>query len=558
MMKLEVKDHQLKQSLVAAMKMDRQPWWQNWRTLADYYLPNRYQWLLSPTERQQRANNRNSNILDNTGTKAARTLAAGMMNGITSPARPWFKLRIMGMEDDISSPVRIWLDDCERRMLKVFSESNFYNGLSTLYLDLVVFGTATMLIYEDDEKTIHCTNPCLGEFYLMIDAQHRVCGMAREFTYTVYQLVQEFGEENCSDMVKAAWKQGGDAWQRSYSVTHLLEPNKDGKGKVGREFRYRETYWETAGTLGTVLREQGYYDFPGIAPRWELAGNDAYGTSPAMDALGDVIQLQHETKKKAQALDKLVSPPILADIQLEHKPLALLPNGITYVSRLGDTIGAKPVYTVNPPLQDMSQDILMVQQRIQQTFHNDLFNRVLTLQTVRSAREIDAIDSERLVLLGPVLQRFENEALDPGIERTFGIMLRNGQFLPPPEELQEAEIKIQYVSLFAAAQNAVTTAPTERFLQIVGNLAQLFPEARLVPNIPVMLPNYARDIGVRAADLRPTKQIEADIAAMNEKAEAQEGLDQTTQMAGGAQLLSETDVGGGQNALQKLLSGMGT
>lgn len=556
-MKIEVADHELRKSLVAAMKEDRRPWWENWRELADYYLPNRYQWLMSPTERQQRATNRNSNILDNTGTKAARTLAAGMMNGITSPARPWFKLRIMGREDDTTSAVRVWLDDCERRMLKVFSESNFYNSLATLYLDLVVFGTAAQLIYEDEEKTIHCTNPCLGEFFLMIDAQHRVCGIAREFTYTTYQLVQEFGEENCSDTVKNEWKQGGAAWQRSHAVTHLIQPNKDGKGKISREFKYRESYWETGGQTGVLLREQGYYDFPGMAPRWELAGNDAYGTSPAMDALGDVKQLQHETKKKAQALDKLVSPPVLADIQLQHKPMALLPNGVTYVARLGDTTGAKPIYTVNPPLQDMTQDILAVQQRVQQTFHNDLFNRVLTLQTVRSAREIDAIDSERLVLLGPVLQRFENEALDPSIERTFGIMLRNDQFLPPPDDLQEAEIKIQYVSLFAAAQNAVTTAPTERGLQVIGNLVPLFPEARLVANMTSLLPNYLRDIGWRAADIRSTRDIQADIAKMNEKAEAQEGIDQSGQVVQGAQLLSETDVGGGQNALQRLLSGAG-
>jgi hypothetical protein len=554
-MKIKVEEHQLRQSLLAAMKTDRQPWWENWRTLADYYLPNRYQWLQSPSERTARANNRNGNILDNTGTKAARTLAAGMMNGITSPARPWFKLRVMGQEDDLSSAIRIWLDDCERRMLKVFSESNFYNALSTLYLDLVVFGTAEILIYEDTEKVIHCTNPCLGEFYLMIDPQHRVCGTGREFTYTVYQVVTEFGLENCSETVRGLWKQGGAQRQSTVTIAHLIEPNSDQNGRISAEFRYRETYWEVSAPVGEVLRERGYYDFPGIAPRWELAGNDAYGTSPAMDALGDVIQLQHETKKKAQALDKLVSPPILADIQLEHKPLALLPNGITYVSRLGDTTGAKPVYTVNPPLQDMTQDLIAIQSRIQQTFHNDLFNRVLSLQTVRSAREIDAIDSERLVLLGPVLQRFENEALDPAIERTFGIMMRGDMFLPPPEELQDVEIKIQYVSLFAAAQNAVTTAPTERFLQVVGGLAALFPEARLIPNIPTMLPNYGRDIGVRAADMHTADEVKQMIAKQNEQNEVQQGIDQTGQIAQGAQTLSQTEVGGGQNALQRLLSG---
>jgi hypothetical protein len=36
---------------------------------------------------------RHNNIYDNTGTRAARVLAAGMMSGMTSPARPWFRLK---------------------------------------------------------------------------------------------------------------------------------------------------------------------------------------------------------------------------------------------------------------------------------------------------------------------------------------------------------------------------------------------------------------------------------------------------------------------------------
>ena len=552
-MKIKPELLQLKKAALETMRLDRLPWWQLWRELADYYLPNRYQWLLSPSEANQRATNRNSKILDNTGTKAARTLAAGMMNGITSPARPWFKLRLVGMEEEIGSPVAIWLDEVERRMLKVFSESNFYQSLATLYLDLVIFGTGANLIYESDEKVIHCTNPCLGEYFLMINAKHQVCGMAREFTYTVYQIVEEFGEENVPEAILSAWKLGGARLQEKHAVIHFLEPNLDNKTSLSREFKYREYYWLQSGPADEVLRERGWYDFPGIAVRWELAGNDAYGTSPAMDSLGDVIQLQHETMKKAQGLDKMNDPPILADIQLEHKALSLLPRGITFVSRLSETSGARPIYTVNPPIQELTQDLLAIQQRIQQTFHNDLFNRVLNLNTVRSAREIDAIDSERLVLLGPVLQRFENEALDPAIERTFGIMMRNGLLPEPPAELQEADLKIQYVSIFAAAQNAVTTAPTERLLGLIGNLAEAFPEARLIPNVPELLLDYAQDIGVKSKGLRSLKDIQAAIAKQNQQGEVQQGMDQLAQGAAGAKLLSETDVGGGANALQQVL-----
>jgi hypothetical protein len=432
------------------------------------------------------------------------------------------------------------------------AESNFYNSMAVLYLDLVVFGTACSLIYESKDKTIHCFNPALGEFYLTQNAEHHVNCLGRDFKYTVSQLVELFGRENCSLGVQQAYDLGGDRLLQEIDIVHLIEENIDGRGSVPRHFRYRETYWEKGGEANKVLRQQGYYEFPAITPRWELAANDCYGTSPAMDALPDVIQLQHETKKKAQALDKMVSPPILADVALEHRPMALLPNGVTYVPRLDSNTGARPIYTVNPPLGEMSQDLINIQQRIREIFHNPLFNMISQLDTVRSATEIDARREEKLVLLGPVLERFENEALDPAIERIFGIMERRGM-LPEPPQGMEGELEIQYVSILSAAQSAVGTAPTERLLQVIGNVAQIWPEAKLIPNPVELLLDYGRDIGVKQKNLHSRDMITNLIQSQNEQAQTEQGLAQATQGAQAAKLLSETEVGGGTNVLQRLL-----
>lgn len=541
---------------LSQMQNERNPFWQHWRDLASYFLPSRYVWLTD--DPASRVSRRNSMILDSTGTIAARTLASGMMNGITSPARPWFKLRIRGIDYDTYPEVAEWTDEVEKRMLQIMAESNFYNSMAVLYLDLVVFGTAANLIYESDESVIHCTNLALGEFFLMQDSEHKVNGLAREFNYTVAQVVQEFGRENCSDRVKAAFDMGGGRLQEAIKIIHMIEenlPGEKGYGNIGAQFRYRECYWEFGNATGDLLRERGYFDFPGICPRWELTANDVYGTSPAMDALPDVIQLQHETKKKAQALDKLVSPPILADIVLENKPTALLPNGITYVPRLTENSGARPIYTVNPPLGEMTADIVGVQSRIRETFHNDLFTMISQLETVRSATEIDARREEKLVLLGPVLERFENEGLDPSIERIFGIMDRQGLLPPPPDVLLESDatIDIQYVSILSSAQSAVGTAPVERLLQVIGNIGQVWPEATLVPNIPELINNYAIDIGVKQKDLHTKGEVQEMIAAQNQQTSQDVQLAQASQGAQAAKLLSETEVGGGANALQRLL-----
>lgn len=545
--------HRKLMETIAAMRLERQPWWEHWRTLADYLLPRRYIWLQSAVERE-RVKGKNPNILDSTGTMAARTLASGMMNGITSPARPWFKLRAIGFADDMSMPARIWLDEVERRMMLVMAESNFYNSLAVMYLDLVVFGSACTLIYDDDETTIHCYNPALGEFYFSQSAQHRVNGLGREFWYKVDQVVEEFGYENCSEMVQNNYNRGGASRKIDVQIMHIIEPYDEKYRTLPKGTKFVECYWERAGSMGTVLREKGYQSLPLLGPRWDVIGNDVYGSSPAMDALGDIIQLQHETKKKAQGLDKMVSPPLIADVQLENKPTAFLPNGITFVHGMNN-IGAKPVYTVSLPIGELGADIQDIRARIRQIFHNDLFQMISQLDTVRSAAEIDARREEKLVLLGPVLERFEAEGLNPAIHRVFSIMLAKGLIPPAPKELQGRNLDIQYTSILATAQAAVGTAATERWLQLIGALAQTFPEAKAVPDIPGLVADYGRDVGVPEKNIRTPEQVQQVIAQANQDAQAQQQLAMARGAAEGAKTLAQAPVGGGRNALEQMLGG---
>jgi hypothetical protein len=69
-------------------------------------------------------------------------------------------------------------------MMHVFQESNFYNAVAVMYMDLAVFGTAPMLIYEDFENVIQCYNPCAGEYYVWNDFRLKAGGLAREMTMT--------------------------------------------------------------------------------------------------------------------------------------------------------------------------------------------------------------------------------------------------------------------------------------------------------------------------------------------------------------------------------------
>lgn len=534
------------------MRQSRLAWWTHWRELADYILPRRYVWLLSEAEAKD-SRQRNRLILDSTGTEAARTLASGMMNGITSPARPWFRLRLAGFADEESPAARIWLDDTRARMLLAMAESNFYNAMAVLYLDLVTFGTPAMTIYEDFDSIFRCYSHALGEFYVEHDERLQVRRFAREFTWKVHQVVKEFGIENVSDRVRQAYNAQNDRLFESVKICHMLQPNDPKINDLRGNWKYREVYWEQAEQSGKVLRIRGFREFPTIVPRWEITANDSYGYCPAMDALPDIIQLQHETKKKAQALDKLVDPPLVADIQLQNQPTSLLPRGITYVAGVNN-ISVKPIHTIDGlPLAELTNDITTLQARVKRIFHNDLFRMISELDTVRSATEIDARREEKLVLLGPVLDRFESEALDPAIQRIYAIMERKGLFAPPPPELEDASIEIQYVSVLSDAQRAVATIPIERAAQFVGNLGAIQPEVLDVPNWEEMTRAYFDALGVPAKVTNSRDQAAQRRKSREELLSAQETANVGSTLATGAKQLSETEVGGGVNALQALM-----
>jgi len=157
-----------------AMDAERRNWFSHWRDVSDFFLPRRYPWLLTQKEART-TDRRNRKLLDSTSTKAIRTLASGLMNGVASPARPWFNIRISGFDEaSMSHPAKMWIEEVRRRMMLVFSESNFYNSVAVMFLDLCAFGSAAMAIYEDYENVIRCYNFPLGEFYLSQDETQRV------------------------------------------------------------------------------------------------------------------------------------------------------------------------------------------------------------------------------------------------------------------------------------------------------------------------------------------------------------------------------------------------
>lgn len=553
------------EDLLMGMRVTRWSWWTHWRELADFILPRRYRWLVTPNM-MSRGQPINQHILDSTGTLSARNLASGLMTGCTDPTKQWFRLRINRIDSTQTSPISLWLAECERLLLLIFQESNFYSAAATFYFDLVVWGTALIIMYEDYENVVHFINPCAGEYYVDVDNKLEVCRVAREFTYTIDQTVQEFGLENCSRSVQQAYREGGANLSRELIIAHLIEPNNDGnKYGLDPEFTYREVYWEWGGSTSPqggsasppgFLRIKGYHEKPFACGRWDLVSNDPYGRSPAMDALPDIKQLQHEVRRKAQAIDKLVSPPMIADIQLKNQPASLIPNGITYVAgqMSQPKPGMAPIYTVQPPVKEIMEDLNEVRERIGRTFFNDILKTASQYETRSNvtAMEWDMRKAESMVMLGPVLERITGEFQDPTVERVFAMAARAGILPPPPPEIAGAHINLQFVSMLERAQSAAAMSGIERIFAMAGNLASADPQAMDVVDFDYGLTKSSHLLNNDPKLIRSPEQLQQIRADRQKQQQAQQQAEMAEKLAAGAKTLSETDVGGGQNAMQMM------
>lgn len=540
------------------LKSERATWFAHWKELTTYLLPRNGRYFVQD---RNRGSKRHNNIYDSTGTKALRTLAAGLMGGLTSPARPWFRLGTNDPDLNQYAPVKAWLADTTGVMLSIFQKSNTYRSLHSIYEELGAFGTSACVVQEDFANVIHHFPLTAGEYCIAQDWRGDVVTLYREFEKTIGELVKEFGRDNCSVTVRNLYDRGQlDKW---VPIIHAIEPREDRdlNARDSKNMPWKSVYFEVGGDKDTVLRESGYKQFPVFAPRWAVAGGDIYGNSPGMEALGDIKQLQHEQLRKANGIDFLTNPPLQVPTTLKSRDVERLPGGITYVDTPGSTQAIRTMFDVQINLQHLLLDIQDVRQRVNGAFYADIFMMLANDNTGRmTATEVAERHEEKMLMLGPVLERLQNELLDPLIETTFIRMLETGIVPPPPQELQGQDLNVELVSVLAQAQRAIATNGIDRFVGNLGAIAQFKPDVLDKFDSDEWADAYSDMLGVD-----PKLIVADDKVALirQQRAQAQQKAAQAEQMQQASQTarnLGSVDTGGKNAAtdLMNMFSGYGS
>lgn len=561
-----------------SIKAERSKQWDTWQDLADFILPERGRFIATNVNQPKDI----SKILNNTPTTMARALAAGLMSGVTSPARPWFNLTFPDPTAAKWGPGRLFLYNYNMRMRQVLDLSGFYKAMAMgVYPDLATFGLGTCLAEESIRKVIRFVPLAVGSYGLAQDGDADIDTLMYDEPWTVGELVKRFGWKNVSGSVRTAWNSG--FLEQYVLVLRIIAPNDEYiPGWIGpKGMRWGSAYMEIGGlnqASGALaqpssdpaigfLEESGYHEFPVLAARWSTTARDVYPTGPGHDALNDARGLMQLEKRSLLATSKGVNPAMLFPDSMRSNRLSALPGDAIYVPA-GMQQEIKPAFVPDIRWGEFAEKkIAQAQDRVGKAFFAPLLAAFTNRDPddgvqPKTAAEIAAIHGEVLLQLGPVLENL-NEFLSHLIDRTAAIMERRGLIPPAPKELRGMSLKVEFISVLAQAQKLVGTAAKERFLQFAGQVAQLKgaegpqgpAEISDKVNSDKMLDRYADDVGVPPDVLNDDSVVAQKRAARAKAAQAQQQGQAMLAATEGAKNLGQADAGEDSGSLLSKLAG---
>lgn len=535
-----------------AMDGEYQHWEGHFRELRDAIQPTRGRFEAAERRTSSSINKR---ILDNTAMMALRTLRAGLMSGVTSPSRPWFRLGLRSTTfEEAEHQVQVWLHEVQRRMYEVLRGSNVYRMLDSTYGDLGLYGTAANIVVPDFGDVVRGHNLQVGRYRIGEDGSGRITSLFREIKMPVRGIVETWGLDVVSQQVQRFWDRG--EYYQDLTVCHMIDRRADGDPKAmqasGRP--WASVYWEKD-VQDRFLQIGGHRVRPILAPRWEQVEGEAWSaSSPGMVALGDARSLQVSQEQKAIAIQKMHNPPMIGGAAQAGMFFRNIPGGFTAMATNDlSNGGMRPAYEVRPDIQGLLLDIQETQRRIDMAFYRDLLQMAAVTLEGRSqitATEIAERHEEKLMSLGPVLESLDHELLQPLIEATFAYM-QDADILPEaPDGIVGEPIKVEYISLLAQAQKAIGVGAIERTIGFAGTLAQIAPGVIDMLDEEQMMREFADQVGsppgilLSPDELQKRRDQKAQAAAQAQAVAAAEP------MAGAAKLLSEANLNG-IDALQR-------
>lgn len=503
-----------------------------WIEIRDYQLPFIGEFD-ETSDKMNPAKRKDLKIAQGVAWLAAQVFAAGVMSGLTPPARQWFRFAYKRPDLNTNVEAMKVLDQRQEIVSYILAKSNFYNSVHSVYLELP-FGQCPLAIFYDPINGVRFQAMTIGTYALGVDGYGKVQTFARKYEMTLPQIVDCFGLDSLPKE-KQDFVKNGIGLDKKYQVNWLVEPNDERlPGYVDKlNMPYRSVYWLDKSEEDEFLYVGGFEEWAIPVARYLVNGLEPYGKGPGWFAEGDSKMLQLLKKDYLTAVELSIKPPMKGPATLMNNGgINLIPGGLTAVDDQNSQMVA-PLFNVNLDLAHAEQEIIRVEDAIKRAYSADLFLMLDSLDNGRmTAREVMERTQEKLQQLGPVVERLQDEFLSVAIQRVYNIIDRSGGFPPIPEELidviSEEDIEVDYISPLAQAQKMSGLVNIEQGIAQVAQMAQLWPEVLKKVDPIATVSKYFEMLGAPAVMQRSNEVvaelIEQEQKAMQEQQQMAEGM----------------------------------
>jgi hypothetical protein len=482
-----------------------------------------------------------SKVLMNTAGMALRTSTSGMFNGATPKTRPWFNSVVSNPLVAKVTSNKQFIKREDDIIAEVMQVNNTYRALPLLYKDTLTFSTGAMLQLPHPIFGSWLYPLAMGTYSFACDAEGNPEMFCRDFVYTVKQVVDNYG--TVDDNGKKLWHNFHPYIKECYEkamyhekvyLTTVIVPNRswdptkenklDVTDRKFQAYTYIQRFGSASGQFsGLSARElnrdrvevvggnngflkcTGFSYFPVIISRWELLAEENFGTGgPTQLALADIMTFQEMQRGRLNAVDKILRPPMVGPASMRRHASSIMAGGITYVedNALGATF--KPAFEVNSRVAELIGSQADYKEVIEEAYFINLFMSLLgqDLKSHVSATEISSRTAEKLQLLGPALSQWDFDIGSKIIGNNRHILREQGRLEHLPEDMLKGDgktpIRVEYVSTLALAQKAANLTTMERFLGVMGSVAQTTQDPSVVKIIKSesYLRNYGDSIGL--------------------------------------------------------------
>lgn len=484
---------------------------------------------------------RGVDIFDHTAALGLDRFTAAIMGMLMPRGQRWHGVVTTDGELNKLQSVQLWCEHAADRLfaMRYAPDAGFETAAIEAVRSLGTYGSAPFMTGLWEGHGLYYKQYHMSEILVKEDFRGRIDSPWRKYRLTARQAAQEFGAENLTPKVAAAF---GDPKKREqmFDFLTVIRPRAD---RDPERLDFRRLRFESLNISlddKALVREGGFGTLPIAFSRYVTGPGEKYGRSPAMQVLGSIRTVNEIVRTMLRAGHKAVDPPLLAPEDGVLSQIQTMPGGINVG---GLDFAGRPAVV---PMQTggnlaIGMELLNNEREpIRDAFLEKVFSLVMERRDRMTATEVLEITRLQGILATPTAGRQETEWLGLMIERELAIGLATGQIAPPPREVMEAGagVRIVYDNPLNRAALAEEAIGFSRWIEMLQPLAAIDPSVFDVVDTEQAPRNLATALAVRPSYLAAPDAVAAKRKAREDSQAGAEALAALPAAAGAAKDLA--------------------